>query len=115
MLEGGYNLKSENWNWFFAIGGYSRWGKGTATVTDKPTGRELALDFEYKFYDRYNWDKGKKVKLFNITITDEFMGEFHRQGLAKEFECFGSFRRHFAWKKGQHIPKEQLDRPVGGR
>jgi hypothetical protein len=115
VLEGGYNLKSENWNWFFAIGGYSRWGKGTATVTDKPTGREFALDFEYKFYDRYNWDKGKHVKILNITVTDEFMGEFQRQGLAKEFDCFGSFRRHFAWKKGQRIPKDQLDKPVGGR
>jgi hypothetical protein len=113
--EGGYNLKTESRNWFFAIGGYSRWGKGTATVADKPTGREYALDFEYKFYDRYNWDKGKHVKIFNITVTDEFMGEFHREGIAKEYDCFGSFRRHFEWKKGQQIPREQLAKPVGGR
>ena len=43
------------------------------------------------------------------------MGEFHREGIAKEYDCFGSFRRHFEWKKGQQIPREQLAKPVGGR
>jgi hypothetical protein len=35
-----------------------------------------------------------------ITVTDKFMGEFHRQGLS--------------WKKGDPIPQGQLDGP-GGR
>jgi len=77
----GYNTKEENWNWFYAIGGYSSWGKGEAVVSDGPSGRQYTLDFEYKFYDRYNWDKGKHVTIFRITITDEFMGEFHRPWL----------------------------------
>jgi hypothetical protein len=47
-------------------------------------------------------------------VTDAFMGEFHRQGLAKEFDCYGSFKRHFSWKKGQAIPAQQLY-PAGGR
>ena len=29
---GGYNTEAESKNWFFAVGGYSAWGKGVATV-----------------------------------------------------------------------------------
>ncbi|MEA2700721.1 MAG: hypothetical protein QOI66_4992 [Myxococcales bacterium] len=72
------------------------------------------VDFEYKFYDRYNWDAGKSVRLAGITITDKFMGEFHRQGLAQEYDCFGSFKRHLTWKKGEAIPPNQLE-ASGGR
>jgi hypothetical protein len=111
--EVGYNRQSESRNWYFAIGGYSTWGRGVAVVTDGPAGRQYSLDFEYKFYDRYNWDKGKKVTIAHITITDHFMGEFHRQGLAQEFDCFGSFKRSFTWKTGGAISPAQLD--AGGR
>jgi hypothetical protein len=115
MMQGGYNLKRENWNWYFAIGGYSSWGKGRATVTRETFGREFVLNFEYCFYDRYNWDKGKAVTIFDITVTDEFMGEFHRQGLAREFDCVGSVRRRLSWKKGQPLSKDQLTNASGGR
>lgn len=37
--EDGYNNKSENWNWYFATGGYQSWREGEATVTDSPQGR----------------------------------------------------------------------------
>src|SRR6478735_6818996 len=57
----------------------------------------------------YNWDVGKSVTIAGIRITDEFMGEFHRQGLAREFDCRGSFQRHLTWPKGAAIPKPQLD------
>lgn len=110
----GYNRKSENTNWFFAIGGYSSWGRGVAIVKDNPTGRQYEVDFEYRFYDRYNWDAGKSVTIGGITITDAFMGEFHREGLAQEFDCNGAFKRHFTWRKGDVIPPAQLDSP-GGR
>ncbi|HEY3225743.1 MAG TPA: hypothetical protein VGK61_01950, partial [Planctomycetota bacterium] len=80
-----YNTKAESYNWYFAIGGYSAWGKGLATVD--PSG-SYQLNFEYKFFDRYNWDGGKKVTLFGIEITDEFMARFHREGLAMEFDCW---------------------------
>ncbi|MFC1642583.1 peptidoglycan-binding protein [Myxococcota bacterium] len=115
VAEGGYHLKGENWNWYFTIGGYSRWGRGVATVADKPGGRQYTLDFTYKLFDRYNGDAGKSVTVFNVTITDEFMGEFHRQKLAKKFGCVGSFQRRLTWRRGQVIPKDQLDHPVGGR
>jgi hypothetical protein len=70
--------------------------------------------FRYNFYDRYNWDNGKSVELAGITITDKFMGEFHRQGLGQEFDCAGSFERRFSWQAGTTIPAGQLHAP-GGR
>jgi hypothetical protein len=112
--ENGYNRQSESRNWFFAIGGYTKWGQGVAIVKGSPTALEYELEFEYKFYDRYNWDAGKKVTFAGITVTDAFMGEFHRQGLAKEFDCYGSFKRSFTWKKGATIPSQQLY-PAAGR
>jgi hypothetical protein len=38
------------------------------------------------------------------------MGEFHRQGLAREFDCVGSIKRKLSWQHGQAIPKEQFRR-----
>jgi hypothetical protein len=50
--DGAYSKKSESKNWYYAVGGYSAWGKGNATICkDKYT-----LEFEYKFYALYNWD-----------------------------------------------------------
>jgi hypothetical protein len=113
--ELGYNRKAENSNWFYAIGGYSTWGQGQVDIEEVGSQRSYRLEYEYKFFDRYNWDGGKKVTIANITITDEFMGEFHRQGLAREFNCYGSFRRRLSWRQGQAIVKQQLYQPVGGR
>jgi LysM repeat protein len=95
-----YNTKGESWNWFFAIGGYSAWGKGEATVTSAGGVRRYHMTFRYKFFDRYNWDGGKKVEIFGITVTDHTMGEFHRQGMAKEFNCYGETTATFAWTHG---------------
>ena len=114
MAENGYNTKAENQNWYYAIGGYSSWGLGNAVVSGDAIHRTFLVDFEYKFYDRYNWDGGKSVTIHGITVTDAFMGEFHRQGLAREYDCYGSFKRSFSWKKGDPIPQAQLDGP-GGR
>ncbi len=108
--ESAYNFKDESKDWYFAVGGYSTWGKGTATVSNGAAGREYELKFEYKFYDRYNWDGGKSVEIAGITITDQFMGEFHRQGLAQEFDMVGSIKRTFRWKQGDAIPEEQYRR-----
>jgi hypothetical protein len=94
----GYNDKSQNWNWFYAVGGYSAWIKGVAKVElDKSGKRKYRLDYEYKVADRYNWDIGKQVEIFGVTITDKFMGEFHRQGLAKEFDMEGSIKAAIEW------------------
>jgi RHS repeat-associated protein len=95
--SGGYNGKSESKNWYYAVGGYSAWGKGNATVCKD----EYTLEFQYKFYDRYNWDTGKSVTILGQTVTDAFMGEFHRQGLAREFDMRGAVKKTIKWKKGQ--------------
>ena len=95
---GGYVYKSENWDWFFATAGYSAWIKCDATVNCLPNGqREHTINYEYNSLDRYNWDLGKSVEIFDITITDEFMGDFHRQGLAKEFTMRGSITGSVTW------------------
>ena len=112
--EGAYNRQSESKNWFFAVGGYSTWGKGKASVSDGPAGKEFTLEFEYKFFDRYNWDTGKEVEIFGVTVSDYFMGEFHRQGLAQEFNMTGSVSRALRWRAGEPIPPRQLEAP-GGR
>jgi hypothetical protein len=94
----GYNLKEENWNWYYAVGGYSAWIKGVAKVALDTNGRrKYSLDYEYKVADRYNWDEEKKVEIFGEEFTDEFMGEFHRQGLAREFNMHGSIKASIEW------------------
>jgi hypothetical protein len=65
-------------------------------------------------YPPFDWDAGKSVTFAGITVTDVFMGEFHRQGIAKEFDCFGSFKRRFTWKKGAPLSPQQLH-PAGAR
>jgi Putative peptidoglycan binding domain len=104
--NGGYNRQSESKNWFFAVGGYSAWGRGRVEIAPAPV-QDIVLEFEYCVYDRYNWDKGKSVTIHDITITDEFMGEFHRQGLAQEYDEVGSFKRRFHWRRGQAISADQ--------
>ena len=110
----GYNGKAENLNWYLAIGGYSSWGKGKVHVEQFGGQRRYDFDFEYRFFDRYNWDKDKSVDLGPVTIDDEFMGEFHKQGLAKEFNCWGSLKRRFVWT-GSRRPSRDFIVHQGGR
>ena len=41
--ESAYNYKSETKNWFYAVGGYSTWGKGVATVNNDASGKLLKI------------------------------------------------------------------------
>lgn len=113
--QGGYNEQGESRDWFFAIGGYALWGKGRARIEGAGPTRRYDVDFIYKVADRYNWDGGKQVEIGGITITDEFMGEFHRQGLAKEFNCHGSLRRRFQWSGDSTVPPDAMILRGGGR
>jgi RHS repeat-associated protein len=104
-LSDGYNREDESKNWFFAVAGYKAWGKGKVICKNSSSEKgssadEYVLQFEYKFYDRYNWDIGKEVSLFGIRVTDKYMGSFHLQGLAKEFDMRGSLKKTVKWKKG---------------
>jgi len=105
--ESAYNYQGESADWFFAIGGYSYWGKGVAHISSGKSGLRYEVDFEYHFFDRYNWDGGKVVNIGDIVVTDEFMGEFHLQGLAREFDCFGRIKRHVAWEGPAAVPGDR--------
>ena len=113
--EGGYNEKEQSSNCFFATGGYVSWGKADVLVQEAAGAVRYEMDFEYKLYDRYNWDAGKQVTILGITITDHFMGEFHRQGLAREFDCFGSVRRRLTWKQGAMLSQAQSPLTASGK
>jgi hypothetical protein len=106
--QGSTNNKEQNADWFFAIGSYSRWGKGEARISVNNFGRHYDVDFEYCISDRYNWDTGKGVTIAGVMITDEFMGEFHRQGLAREFDCRGSVRRRLIWDGDFGAPDQSI-------
>jgi hypothetical protein len=127
-----------------AVGGYAHWGKGRLVATDAACRKHYDLLFEYKFYDRYNWDKMKSTDIplsrplawvaqhagfapgqdksvgdpdHSIHVTDELMGEFQRQGLAREYDDYGLARRHLEWNQGGAISPAQIASalPVPGR
>jgi hypothetical protein len=116
-----YIEPNESKDWYFAVGGYSAWGQGVATVTINNGRRRNRLDFEYVMTDRYNWDGDKAVGASQagvfgraiiaeykrqgftsrvpdeIIVTDKFMGEFHRQGFAKEYNMWGKIGTTVEW------------------
>ena len=108
------NKKEEGRNWYYAMDWYESWGKGRASVTDGMFGREYMLDFEYHIHDRYRWNYGEALTFAHVLITDGYMGELHRQGLAREFDCVGSVRRKLTWRKLQPPSRQQLTTPAGG-
>jgi hypothetical protein len=113
-VAAGYNRKNQNWNWFYAVGGYSAWIKGIAKVEqDKSGKRKYRFDYEYKVVDRYNWDTGKQVDIFGVIITDKFMGEFHRQGMAKEFNMNGSIKTSIEWDSLNPSSHTVVSSPTG--
>lgn len=65
------------------------------------------MQFEYRIADRYNWDTGKGVNVLGFPVKDKDIGEFHRQGLAREFNMSGWVRKTIRWKKG-HVPINDL-------
>jgi hypothetical protein len=116
-----YIEPNESKDWYFAVGGYSAWGQGVATVTINNGRRKNRLDFEYVMTDRYNWDGDKAVGASqagsfgriiideykrqgftskvpdDIIVTDKFMGEFHRQGFAREYNMWGKHVKTVEW------------------
>jgi RHS repeat-associated protein len=93
----GVNDPSFDKNWYYAVGSHWTWGKGVVVVC----GDKYTLEFEYKFRDTYNWDAGKDVTISGVTIGDEQMGAFHKWGVAREFEMFGSVKKTVKWIAGQ--------------
>ena len=50
-----------------------------------------------------------------VRLPLQCMGEFHRQGLAREYFCVGMIRRRLTWQQGLPISQTQLAQPAGGR
>jgi RHS repeat-associated protein len=115
----GRNDQRENLNWFLAVGDYKYWGRATVDVKCDGSGNNrVNMKFEYKMRDRYNWDSGKSVTIRGITITDHYMGEFHRQGLAMEYDLYGSMTESYSWTVPVKSVEPLLPSPIldgGGR
>lgn len=93
----GANDKEDSGNWFYAVGEYD--AVGLANVTVLPN-CEYKMDFTYNFFDRYNWDHGKKAEVLGQRVSDDELGRLHKVGLAKEYEMTGSTNVPVKWKKG---------------
>jgi RHS repeat-associated protein len=95
----GVNGPASSKNWYYAVGSYQGWGKGRVLICDG----EYEMEFEYKIKDRYNWDGTKSVTIGPIEVHDEFMAQFHREGIAQEFDMLGSVKKTVRWKKGDPL------------
>lgn len=100
-------------DYYFGMGGCASWGKGKVSVETIDGVPHYKMQFTFHVCDLYNWDGGKKTnmplpktiedmlpKTFDRTISDEFLNDFHLQGLAQEFHLSGDWTRVYTWKKG---------------
>jgi hypothetical protein len=116
-LAGNWNLgengKSDSGgNWFYAVGGYSAAGYAEVDVLDDC---KFNMSFSYYFADKYNWDRGKHVKILGYTVSDVTLGRLHEVGLAHEFEMTGKVWRNVYWERGQRFNSDGEINPWGGR
>lgn len=95
----GYARKDESWNWYYAVGGYSTWGKAKVTKD----GDCYKMKMKLKFEDKYNWDAGKAVTIFGVTVPDVSLGELHRAGIAWEYILIGDAEYTIKWSKGERV------------
>jgi hypothetical protein len=78
-------------DWYFALGTFSFTQTATVTVTPGENGKpDIQIDSQLHVFDRYNWDSGKAVDVWPLTINDEQLGQLHRTGLAQEFDVRGT-------------------------
>ena len=86
--------REESENWYLAVNAYSWYVTGRI---EKTLGTEPKVEWSWHIWDRYDWDPGVRVPidtpLGRIVLDQDRVGEFHRQGLAKEFTTVGSLKR----------------------
>lgn len=90
--KGHYAEEADDPNWFFATGGFHYATAGTVTVyPPDETSSEWRSEVDYKVHvaDRYNWDGSKSTQIGPITVDDKQLQEFHKAGIAKEFDLVG--------------------------
>lgn len=88
--------RSENENWYLAVAGFSYWVSGSLEVADDGSvGGTVTLHL----WDRYDWDPGVVIPISTpfgrVDVDQDRVGEFHRQGLAKEFDTTGTVELQF--------------------
>lgn len=88
--------RDESENWYLAVDGFRYWISGQLLVSaDGSTSGVVTLHL----WDRYDWDPGVVIPIPTpfgpIDVDQDRVGEFHRQGLAKEFDTIGSAEIRF--------------------
>ncbi len=89
---------SDSPNWYRAVGSYYGWGQAEVTVSENEHGTtKYEINFTYHLFDAYNWEPGDTefihLPFLPCKITGTTMGEFHRQGLAREFLMTGAYTK----------------------
>ncbi len=98
----GSNPMSENWNWYYAVHGYSACGRAAVTK-HKGSGCRYKMAFYFMFSDKYNWDKNKAVTIAGETVKDVTLGALHEAGIAQEFEMYGFCKKAVEWCAGERF------------
>lgn len=133
------NPKAETGDWYYAVGSYHVWGKGRICKEGDWIWMEFEYKFkdrynwdgsksvshklEGKLLDLYNAGAGQipddmaEYIHFNganqtITVSDEALQLLHRQGLAREFDMDGSFKKSYHWKRGEPIAEAKPTKPA---
>ena len=109
---------------YFAVGGAQLHFEAGATITSINNGSiSVQIVLKHHMTDRYNWDKGKSITLFDawchsgkcqkiqdwtkLEVRDADIGKLHSLGMAQEFDVRGDFQdKKFIWQ----VPISDLDR-----
>jgi hypothetical protein len=83
--------RAESENWYLAVAGFSYWISGDVDIDAEG---QISGRVTLGFWDRYDWDPGVVIPIptpfGQINVDQDRVGEFHRQGLAKEYDTIGS-------------------------
>ncbi len=94
-------------SWYLALGIYHGFVNVNARISKQSNGtKNYAWVFSYQVRDIYDWDSGPINPLFplgktvglKVELSNHFLGEFHRQGLAQEYKVSGVIRRFERWE-----------------
>lgn len=86
MVRGKFQ-RQESEELYLAIADYGYFAAGKIEI-----GRGGSMDYDISLglYDRYDWDPGASIPIavggVIIPVSQEFVGSFHRAGLAREFD-----------------------------
>jgi hypothetical protein len=97
-------------DWFLALGGFRYAVSGVVSVAkgEKEGTWKGELSYVVHVFDRYNWDAGKSIGKFGVTLfKDDWMASLHRLGLAREFVVRGTSESSYgtADYNGAIVPK----------